>query len=112
MAQLTARGSMDLEEWRTALEALANNPDLPSDAPLLCDLRAVTAVPPPRQGRTFSQEVMQLGPNRRVAFVARAGMASRLERQLSTSRSTIQVFTDYTTALRWLVFRVNRNGGH
>jgi CheY-like chemotaxis protein len=111
MAQLTARGLTDLAEWRAALQALATNPDLPSDAPILCDLRPATTVPPTMNGRTFAEELMQLGPGRRVAFVARAAMASALERQFAASPATFQVFTDYTTALRWLIIHINSNGG-
>ena len=105
IAQLIAHGSPDLAEWRTAIQALVDDPNLPPGAPILCDLRAVTTLPPAGKDPTFSRQLMQLVPKRPVALVVRADTASGVTQQTSTtSDAEIQIFTDYKTALRWLLF--------
>jgi hypothetical protein len=105
IAQLIAQGSPDLAEWFTAIQALVDDPTLPPGAPILCDLRAVTTLPPAGKDPAFSRHLMQLVPSRSVALVVRAETASGVTQQIFTgSDAEIQIFTDYKTALRWLLF--------
>jgi hypothetical protein len=104
IAQLIAHGSPDVGEWRAAIKALVDDPNLPLGAPILCDLRAVTTLPPAGKDPAFSRQLMQLVPSRSVALVVRAETASGVIQQISTGDAEIQIFTDYKTALRWLLF--------
>jgi hypothetical protein len=98
MAQLTACGAPEATDWRAAVDTLLFA--MPDGAPILCDLRAVTRVRP-----AVGSELVRLVAARRVAFVTRAGVASRLARQLSSANAQhILIITDYRTALRWLLF--------
>ena len=99
MAQLTARGAPEADEWRAAV-ATVSALHLPGDAPVLCDLRGVTRLKASVRG-----ELVPLVATRRVAFVTRAGAAPRLARQLSFANAPgVLLVTDYGTALRWLLF--------
>jgi GrpB-like predicted nucleotidyltransferase (UPF0157 family) len=110
VVQLTASGAPDLAEWRAAMDALVRHPELPADAPLLCDLRYVRGLPRNRHARIAVRELLQLVPERRVAFVAGKRIAARLEAELSgQSRDAFEVFTAYEAALRWLVFEPSPN---
>jgi hypothetical protein len=109
VVQLTASGAPDLAEWRAAMDALGH-PDLPAGASLLCDLRYVRGLPRSQRARPAVRELLQLVPERRVAFVAGKRIAARLESELSrNSRDAFEVFTDYEPALRWLVFEPSPN---
>jgi hypothetical protein len=99
-AQLTARGAPEAAEWRTAITTLLHELNLPDTAPILCDVRAVTSL-----RRSVGEELLRLVTTRRVAFVAHAGVAPRLAKQISSpNRQDVQIFTDYETALRWLLY--------
>ncbi len=105
VAQLTASGTPDLAEWGFAMGALVGHPQLPLNAPLLCDLRHVRRLPRTPEGRTAVEELLHLVPARRVAFVVRAKTASRIvSKRFTRNRCAFEVFTDYHRALRWLVF--------
>jgi hypothetical protein len=108
VAQLTVSGAPDLAEWRVAIGAIVRHPDLPVDAPLLCDLRHVRALPRNRDGRAAVQEWLELVPARRVAFVAGRSTAPRIAAELRRrSLAAFEVFTEYERALRWLVFHLS-----
>lgn len=108
IAQLTAYGDPDITEWRSAIRALVRDPELPRDASILCDLREVSMLPETQSGRPFSAELLDRLPNRPLALVVRAAAAQSLARQIPpTDRQEIQVFTEYRTALQWLVLQAS-----
>ena len=105
LAQLTAQGTLDLAEWRAALRALVADPGLPPEAPILCDLRAIT-LPGSVNPETVFRELRLLLPHRPVAFVVKPGALFRAAHEIFTAtRREIQVFTDYKAALLWLMSR-------
>jgi hypothetical protein len=100
MGQLTAHGAPEAAEWRAAVATLLHDSNLPHGAPILCDVRDVT-----RLGRSIGGDLLRLVAPRRLAFVARAGTAPRLARQISSANPQhAQIFTEYETALRWLLY--------
>lgn len=99
MGELTARGAPAAAEWRTAVATLLHEPNLPDGAPILCDVRAVT-----RLRGSVCGDLLRLITPRRLALVARASTVRRLARQISSANPQhVQIFTEYETALRWLL---------
>jgi hypothetical protein len=109
IAQLTAHGSPSLSEWRSALQAVVHDPDLPPQTAILCDLRAVERLPRTAEARRLCHEVLRVLANRTAAFVVPAGITAELTHEVpSDNRAEIQLFTTYEAALRWLVFDAGR----
>jgi len=108
MAQLTVHGSPGPSEWRVALRRLVEDPALPPGAAVLCDLRAATA---DGERAPISEDLLDLLGHRRAALVVRAGERPALEREASAaSHLHVEIFTDYRTALRWLLDGSDESG--
>jgi hypothetical protein len=106
VAQLTGSGSPKVAEWRSAIRTLLDDPDLPRGAAILCDLRAVT-LPRRPHAQTVYRDLLEVISERPTAFVVRAAAVSGMARQISTrSGGHVQVFANYTMALRWVAFGV------